>query len=261
MPEFKNKEEYEEWKAQRIKELTEKQLHEINTRENKKEKGINAQIEKQTEESVKESLGNADIDYSLKIKLSKSISAKKPLKNIAPILVVIAIPILVVIIFISLYGLNYLLLQSKMNEVIKNDPRNQGVKVSVHYANYINPSVLIYDLKSISGNSKLDVFRVFLQFAERISGKQFDTVELCYRGKIKFKLNGTYFKKLGQEYLWQNPVYTIRTFSENLMTPDGLKAYAEWTGGIIGVSLEQMKDFNDFHDKWYVEDVEDMQKR
>lgn len=52
-------------------------------------------------------------------------------------------------------------------------------------------------------NSRADVFRVLLQYAQRIQSKRFDTVQLAYKGKTKFLLDGDYF---------QNPVYTMRTF-------------------------------------------------
>jgi len=143
-----------------------------------------------------------------------------------------------------------------MNAVIKDDPRNNGVEVSVHFGYYINPSILVYDLKSISGaNSMVDVFRVFLQFAEKVQSKKFDVVELSFRGKTKFKINGDYFQTLGKEYSWQNPVYKMRTFPENLMNYDGSRAYPMWTGGLLGVTTKQMEDFNDFHKKWYLEDM------
>jgi len=160
------------------------------------------------------------------------------------------------VIVIGIYGVNYLQLQSQMNDVIKNDPRNSGIEVSVHFGNYINPSILTYNLKSISGtNSMADVFRVFLQFAEKVKSKKFDIVELSFRGKVKFKIDGNYFQKLGEEYSWQNPIYTMRTFPEKLMNPDGSKAYPEWTGGLLGVIGKQMEDFNDFHKRWYLEDL------
>jgi hypothetical protein len=143
-----------------------------------------------------------------------------------------------------------------MDEVLNSDPRNKGVKVSVHFGNYINLSILIYDLKLISGsNSMTDVFRVFLQFAEKMQSKEFDFVELSFRGKTKFRIAGNYFQKLGREYSWQNPIYIVRTFPENLMNPDGAKAYSEWSGGWLGVTLKQMEDFNDFHEKWYLRDM------
>jgi len=162
-----------------------------------------------------------------------------------------------VIILFGIYCFNYFQLQSKMNDVIKGDPRNNGIEVSVHFCNYVNTSILIYDLKSISRtNSMADVFRVFLQFAEKVQSKKFDLVELSFRGKTKFKIKGDYFQTLGNEYSWQNPIYTMRTFPENLINLDGSKAYPEWTGGWLGVITKQIEDFTDFHKKWYLEDLQ-----
>ncbi len=105
----------------------------------------------------------------------------------------------------AVYWWNYLTLQSQMSAVLSGDPRNKGVSVSVHYENYINPSTMVYDLKDISGtNSKVDVFRVFLQFADKMKDRKFDTVVLSFKGKPKFKLDGAYFLKLGTEYSFQN---------------------------------------------------------
>ena len=99
------------------------------------------------------------------------------------------------------------------------------------------------------------MFRVLLQFAESVKDYNFEIVELAFRGNTKFKLGGVYFKQLGEEYSWQNPIYTARTFPENLINPDGSQAYGQWTGGWLGVLNEQMSDFNDFHDKWYLDDL------
>jgi len=149
-------------------------------------------------------------------------------------------------------------LQPKMNEVIKEDFRNDGIEISVHFKNYVDSSVIIYNLKSVSDDKSMaDVFRVFLQFAEKAysSSTETDTLELQFRGKTKFKITGEYFQTLGKEYSWQNPVYTMRTFPENLMNPDGSRAYPEWTGGWLGVMGKQVEDFNDFHMKWYLEEL------
>jgi hypothetical protein len=166
--------------------------------------------------------------------------------------------ILIAILFIIgiLYGYNYIGFQFIINQVIANDERNKGVNVSVHYGAYINPSVLVYNIISISGkNSMMDVFRVFLQFADKMQSNNFETIELCFQGKPKFKIKGIYFQSLGKGYSSQNPIYTIRTFPENLMKMDGSRAYPEWTGGWLGVMGKQMEDFNDFHKKWYIEDI------
>jgi len=158
-------------------------------------------------------------------------------------------------IIIVIYFYNYNQLQSKMNNVINNDSRNNGIVVNVHFGGYLQKSILVYNLKSISSNnSKADVFRVFLQFTEKMKNKDFKQIHLSFKGKTKFLLKGSYFKNLGEEYSFQNPIYTMRTFPENLENPDGSKSYSGWTGGWLAVSQKQMEDFNDFHDKWYLND-------
>jgi len=166
---------------------------------------------------------------------------------------IVIIPSFFIVAIGGIYAINYTQLQSKMNTVLKEDYRNSGIDVSVHYSSYVSSSTLVYDLKTVSGsNSPADVFRVLLQFANRIADKKFNTVELCFKGKAKFKLDGDYFQTIGKEYSLQNPVYTMRTFPENLKFPDGRRAYSEWTGGWLGVAKQQLEDFNDFHKKWYL---------
>lgn len=87
-----------------------------------------------------------------------------------------------------------------------------------------------YDLRALSGtNSKIDVFRSFVQFAEKMKDKRFDRIELCFRGNTRFTLDGDYFQTLGREYGTQNPVWTMNDFPENLHLPDGSRAYSTWT--------------------------------
>ena len=157
---------------------------------------------------------------------------------------------------LGICALNYFGLQWPMTDVVRGDPRNAGVEVSVRYSYYIDPAVLVYDLRDIrSTNSMVDVFRVFLQLAERLRDRQFEVVELSFRGTVKFKLSGEYFRTLGREYGTQNPVYTMRTFPEHLLGVDGSQAYPGWSGGWLGVTLKQMGDFNDFHARWYLRDI------
>lgn len=157
---------------------------------------------------------------------------------------------------LTVFLVNYISLQKPLSDVIDSDPRNEGIKFSVHYAYYLAPSTLVIDVKSIPGEkSAADVFRVLLQYAEKLSAREFDRIELSSRGKTKFLLDGDYFQVLGEEYETQNPVYTMRTFPENLYSPNGQKAFGEWTGGLLGVVGKQMEDFTEFHKKWYIEDI------
>ncbi len=182
-----------------------------------------------------------------------SSNGEPPKKRIKWLLVT---PLGVILILGAIYSFNYIGLQTSMNEVLKDDPRNRGVDVNVHYQSYVNMSVLVYDLRALSDtNSKADVFRAFLQFASKMKEKKFEKVELAFRGQTKFILSGDYFQELGLEYGYQNPIWTMNHFPENLRLRDGTRAYGTWIGGWLGVAGKQIEDFNDFHDEWYMHDL------
>lgn len=159
-------------------------------------------------------------------------------------------------VIIAIFSVNYIMLQKPLSDVIKSDSRNEGINLSTHYAYYLYPSELVIDVKDVeSDKSAADVFRVLLQYAEKLEKTTFSRVILASKGKEKFVLEGNYFKTLGKEYRTQNPVYTMRTFAENTYKPDGQRAFNNWTGGMLGVIGKQMEDFTEFHQKWYIEDM------
>lgn len=181
-----------------------------------------------------------DQNYSFTEQLPKKKSRKV-------LWVILLLPVLAAAV---IYGYNYYTLQIPLNSVIEKDSRNNGIKVSITYESYINVSSIEYTLEEFSGLAPVDIFRVFLQYAEALKNRNFNHVTLSLRGKPKFKIEGSYFKQLGSEYSTQNPAYTIRTFPENLLNTDGSRAYGQWTGGVLGVLKQQMEDFNDFIKKW-----------
>jgi hypothetical protein len=141
-----------------------------------------------------------------------------------------------------------------MDEVINDDPRNSGIKISVR--SQAKSSILVYNLQEIDGkNSSSDVFRVFLQFSEKVVDLRFEKVYIAFNGKTKFVLPGDDFNTMGKEYSFQNPIYTMRTFPEKLELVDGSNAYSKWTGGVLAVSNKQIDDFNDFMKKWFLDEI------
>lgn len=162
----------------------------------------------------------------------------------------------VVAAILSIGAANYVLLQRSLLAVRDADPRNEGIHVFVHYKYFINPNVLVYDIREVAGKaSPMDVTRVLLQFADGQKEKPFKTVELAHRGEVKFLMQGDYFQTLGKEYGVQNPMYTLRTMPENLYQPDGKQAFGTWTGGMLGVLGRQMEDFTEWHRTWYINDL------
>lgn len=163
---------------------------------------------------------------------------------------------IILILGIGIYAFNYInLIHPTMNK-ISEDSRNDKITIDVHYKLYVQTNILEFNLQNIpSDKAPADVFRVFLQTSSVLKDKEFDKVELNYRGTLKFVLNGDYFRQLGREYEEQNPVYTMRTFPENLYNPNGEAPYSKWEGGMFGVFSKQMEDFYDFNKKWYMDDI------
>lgn len=169
---------------------------------------------------------------------------------------------IILVLFVgAVYGFNYMTVIQPTQTKIEEDQRNEGISISVHYKFYIIPTTLVYNLKSVSTDkAAADVFRVFLQTSSVLKDKTFETIELSYKGQTKYFVKGDYFSKLGNEFGDQNPVYTIRTFPENLYKASGEAAYERWEGGVLGVLGKQMEDFNDFNKNWYLDDLAEENK-
>ena len=147
---------------------------------------------------------------------------------------------------------NYFSLQRNISEIIKSDSRNDGISVFVHYEWFINPNVLVFDLRNVTSSKRpVDVSRVLLQSSEKLKENSYNHVILSFEGKSRFILKGDFFKITGNEYATQNPIYTLRTLPQNVYHLSGKKAFSTWSGGVIGVMRKQMEDLTEFHRQWY----------
>jgi len=154
---------------------------------------------------------------------------------------------------ISKINPEYLCKDLNINQLLEEkDSRNKGINISICYKSADERNIIIIEIHSLSKDkSRADVFRYILQAAEQLKNKQFEKVEFAYKGVSKFYILGDYFRKLGEEYSWQNPIYTQRTFPENVKSMDGDNAFPSWTGVMIGVLQKQTEDNIKFHDEWY----------
>lgn len=165
----------------------------------------------------------------------------------------ILVPILVIA---AIASWNYFSAQHQLSSALASDSRNEGLSEFAHYQWYVNPSVLVFDLRDVSGtNSEADVLRSLLQYAQAMKSRNFSKVVLAYKGDPRFMLEGSYFKKLGVEFSYQNPVYTLRTLPEHVYNLDGTPAFGTWTGGLLGVVGHQMQDLKSFGRQWFLTDA------
>jgi hypothetical protein len=168
----------------------------------------------------------------------------------------IAVVVVIVLAFLGVFAFNYFAVEQPLHHVLTNDARNQVVTARAHFEGWISRDTLVFDLTDLSGNAKeIDVFRIFLQYAQAMKGRHFARVILACRGTKKFILDGDYFQQLGQEYDSQNPMYTIRTFPTHLTAMDGSKPFSEYVGGVLGVLEKEMEQFTEFNEQWYIRDM------
>jgi hypothetical protein len=152
--------------------------------------------------------------------------------------------------------INWWLCDRALSQVIAANPRNEGVVAHAHFDHYVAPRTLVFDVRDLSpGKTKLDVFRVLLEFAESQTGNDFESVKLDFRGEAKFVLKGAFFKALGENHRDQNPIYTLRTFPQNAYTPEGRQAFPTWKGASLEAFGHQLEDFNELHQQWYLKEL------
>lgn len=143
-------------------------------------------------------------------------------------------------------------MQEIEDRVTNKDPRNKNVSFKLNNKD----NTLRYCLVDLDNEgAALDVFRVFLNIADELKEKTFESIELCYKDTTKYILSGIDFKVIGEEYEIQNPTYTIRTFPEKLTLPDGQAAFKKHHGGVLYVMREQMADFNKMNQHWFLSEI------
>ena len=145
------------------------------------------------------------------------------------------------------YSANVLLLQEPMNNVLHENGAFNGMSVSAHYEYWVVPGVVVYDLRELSvRQTPIDVHTAFLEFAKKMRDKRYTRVELSYRGKTKFLLDGVAFRRLGEEYAKRNFDYVLYTFPR-LVHAVGAQPPSMQTGNDRDTLLT-------FHRHWYGED-------
>jgi len=148
-----------------------------------------------------------------------------------------------------IFAINFFTLNLPVSNHLSEDYRNESLEMSVRYSYYVNPNRIAISLDKCEEAAPVDILRGLLQTAEALKSRSFSKVELYKGFDHRFTLSGKYFKQLGEEYDFQNPVYTARTLPEKLTNPDGTKAYYNFRSGFAGLS-EEMETFSEFTVDW-----------
>jgi hypothetical protein len=158
---------------------------------------------------------------------------------------------LAILLPLIVFLLNYGLFQEPVNQVIERDQRNHGMVVRAHWRWYVDPTVLVYDLRETSGDATgVDLLRAFLQFAYRQKDRHFGRVDLAWRGATRFVITGGDFADLGRQYATRSPMDTVTVVPALLFRPDGTRAFPARVGSFVAQNQQRILDFNAFVNAW-----------
>lgn len=143
------------------------------------------------------------------------------------------------------YGANFFFLQQPMNQVLS-AAGFEGIEVSTHYKYWVVPGEVVFNLQAVDGKKAVDVHTVLLEYAKKMKDDQFKSLELQFRGKTRFLVEGTAFQKLGHEYDRRNFAYVLFEFPKIL----GAQKTAEEPKGLSDHDALML-----FHDQWYASEV------
>ncbi|HEX6909892.1 MAG TPA: hypothetical protein VF142_05845 [Longimicrobium sp.] len=166
---------------------------------------------------------------------------------------IISLALILVAFLTTVLLAGYMRVGKPVADVIAADPRNEALHIAARQAYYVNPRVLVLDLKSAESASPADLWRVLFDAAEALleHEREFDQVILARRGTPVFVLSGSDFETLGKQRDYgENPLYMIRKLPSMLHHPDGNPAYGEWEGGLFGVLTREMEDANSAASRW-----------
>lgn len=131
-----------------------------------------------------------------------------------------------------------------------------GVTMVAYRRWLVSPDTVVVDIWKMDGTAAtVDVDRNLFKAAEALKGRSYSIVVLAYRGRGRFLLDGAYFKTVGEERSYQNPIYMVRTLTEHINSMDGRPAFGTWEGGWLGVLGKQMEDQAEFHAQWYAREA------
>ena len=81
----------------------------------------------------------------------------------------------------------------------------------------VSSSQVVFDVRSASPQGSMaDMDRLLFKSADALKESHFDVVVLAYRGSGKFLLAGDQFQTIGQTFASENPVFLMRTLTENV---------------------------------------------
>jgi len=131
-----------------------------------------------------------------------------------------------------------------------------GITMVAYRRWLVDPTTAVVDIWHVNGQASMaDVDRNLYLTADALKDQHFTSVELAYRGRGRFLINGDKFNEIGQQWRSQSVMYLVTALTSSATDLTGKPAFETWEGGWIGVMSRQLQDHNQLHWSWYLADM------
>jgi hypothetical protein len=151
----------------------------------------------------------------------------------------------------AVVALNRAFINGPAARALAGDPGTARLEMSARYAGWVNPNVLVLDLRRVERPSSAVLFRGVLAIAAVMTDRRLDRVVLARSGDEVFYLDGAAFRELGIGYqTGEDRVGLLLAIPRNLRRLDGSPAFRSWHGDADFVRGEQSRDLNAAARRW-----------
>lgn len=136
----------------------------------------------------------------------------------------------------------------------ESDEKFKGIVAEASYGAFADTGRIVFNIKKIEKPEEITPLILFILYAGKMNDSTFKKVELQYKGKTKFVMEGDYFKRIGTQTQIDKPEKIAVEIPPLLKKPNGLPAFTEPFGDEQWVAQKQIKNLRDFLLDWYVND-------
>lgn len=167
--------------------------------------------------------------------------------------------ILIIMILILYWNIfEFTSLKKPLQEVYLSSKDFNGIIVTVKYAGFFQKNRLIFDMRKVPLTVEvLSPFKYLLCYLVRLEdeGREFDKIEIQYKGKTRYILSGEAMHGLSALMLYQKPEQVAMEFPPLLTDTAGKRPFLIPYGDPQYVEQKKMHNFMDFITAWFLKDM------
>jgi len=126
------------------------------------------------------------------------------------------------------------------------------VTAHVSYSGFFSTDTVVFDLRGGSSASarRIDPVHLLMQFADKLNLDSVNRIVLARNGQERFYITGSDLRTLADSYGGGGRIWAFNNLPASVRRMDETRAYAEWSGGWLGVLNKQAEDLDEFIEEW-----------